>query len=188
MFVLLLLTSCSDNQGQSMSYDEIKKIMIDSIQTEDGKKALRQLLEDPSIRELIVLEHDEVETAIKNTLLSEDAQDFWKKTFEDPAFKESIAKSMKDQQTEIMQDLIKNATFQEDLITFFGQSEMQKQLETIRKSPTLRKQMEEVVMQTIDDPLLQTKWQDLIKKAGETSGGGESGGESGGGGGSGGGG
>ncbi|CAM5203288.1 Spore germination protein D OS=Ureibacillus acetophenoni OX=614649 GN=SAMN05877842_1054 PE=4 SV=1 [Ureibacillus acetophenoni] len=104
-----------------MSYDEIKKIMIDSIQTEDGKKALRQLLEDPSIRELIVLEHTEVETAIKDTLLSENAQEFWKKQFEDPAFKEAIAKSMKDQQTDIMTQLIKNATFQEDLATFFGQ-------------------------------------------------------------------
>ena len=34
--------------------------MIDSLQTEDGKKALRQLLEEPSFRELLVLEHDEV--------------------------------------------------------------------------------------------------------------------------------
>ena len=182
IFVVLFLASCSDAPNQTMSYDEIKKIMIDSIQTEDGKKALRQLLEDPSIRDLVVLEHDQVETAIKDTLLSEEAKEFWKKQFEDPKFKESIAKSMKEQQTDIMKDLIKNATFQEDLVKFFGQPEMQKQLETILKSSTLRKQMEEVVMQTIEDPLLQTKWQDLIKKSGEgtskSSKEGEGGGES----------
>lgn len=186
LFVLLLLASCSDVQGSTVSYDEVKKIMIDSIQTEEGKKAIRQLLEDPSIRDLIVLEHDEVETAIKDTLLSEKATEFWKKTFEDPKFKESIAKSMKDQQTDVMKDLIKNATFQEDLVTFFGQPDMQKQFETVLKSSTLRKQMEEVVMQTIEDPLLQTKWQELIRKSGEgtsKSGGqeGEGGGKSGGG-------
>lgn len=183
-FVLLFLASCSDAPTQTMSYDEIKKIMIDSIQTEDGKKALRQMLEDPSIRDLIVLEHDQVETAIKDTLLSEEATEFWKKQFEDPKFKESIAKSMKEQQTDIMKDLIKNATFQEDLVKFFGQPDMQKQLETILKSSTLRKQMEEVVMQTIEDPLLQTKWQELIRKSGEgasKSGGKEGEGESGGG-------
>ncbi|HWL25234.1 MAG TPA: spore germination lipoprotein GerD [Ureibacillus sp.] len=169
LFALMMLASCSDSPGPSMSYDEVKKIMIDSIQTEDGKKALRQLLEDPSIRELIVLDHNEVETAIKDTLLSEEAQEFWKKQFNDPAFKEAMAKSMKEQQTDIMTQLIKNATFQEDLVSFFGQPEMQKQLETILKSATLRKQMEEVVKETIDDPLLQTKWQELIRKSGEGS-------------------
>ena len=141
--------------------------MMDSIQTEDGKKAIRQLLQDPSFRDLIVLEHDEVQTAINTTLLSEDSKEFWKKQFEDPSFQENIAKSMKEQQTEIMKELINDATYQEDLISFFGQSEMQKELENALKSTTLRKQMEEVVMETIENPLLQTKWQQLIKESGE---------------------
>lgn len=163
--------------------------MMDSIQTEDGKKAIRQLLQDPSFRDLIVLEHEEVQTAISSTLVSEDSKEFWKKQFEDPTFQENIAKSMKEQQTEIMKELIKDPTYQEDLISFFGQSEMQKELETVLKSAPLRKQMEEVVMQTIESPLLQTKWQQLIKESGETSsgskseeGGGGSGSEEGGGG------
>jgi len=91
-----------------MSYDEIKKIMIDSLQTEDGKKALRQLLEEPSFRELLILEHDEVKKATEETLLSKEAEDFWKKTFEDPKFKETVAKSMQKQQQDIMKDLIKD--------------------------------------------------------------------------------
>ncbi len=46
---------------------------------------------------------------------------------------------------------------------------MQKQLETILKSANLRKQMEEVVKETIESPLMQSKWQELIKKSGEGS-------------------
>ena len=180
LFVVLLLSSCSDATNQTQSYEEMKKMMMDSLQTEDGKKAVRQLLEDPSLRDLIVLEHDEVQNAINDTLLSEDAKEFWKKTFEDPKFKENLAKSMKDQQTEIMKDLIKSSSYQEDLIKFFGQADMQKELEKILQSATLRKQMEEVVKETIEDPLLQTKWQDLIMKSGESGGGSKSGGESGG--------
>lgn len=166
--------------------------MMDSIQTEDGKKAIRQLLQDPSFRDLVVLEHEEVQTAINTTLLSEDSKEFWKKQFEDPSFQENIAKSMKEQQTEIMKELIKDAAYQEDLISFFGQSEMQKELETILKSAPLRKKMEEVVMETIENPLLQTKWQQLIKESGggtskeaaSESGSGSGGGEESGGGGS----
>lgn len=143
--------------------------MIDSLQTEDGKKALRQLLEEPSFRELLILEHDEVKKATEETLLSKEAEDFWKKTFEDPKFKETVAKSMQKQQQDIMKELIKDPTFQKDLESFFGQPDMQKQLETILKSANLRKQMEEVVKETIESPLMQTKWQELIKKSGEGS-------------------
>ena len=148
-------------------------MVIDAVQTEDGKKAIRQLLEDPSFRELIILEHDQIETAINTTLLSKEAEDFWKKTYEDPKFKEAMAKSLKEQQTDIMKDLIKNASYQEELVKFFGQADMQKELEKILKGATLRKQMEEVVMETLQDPLLQTQWIEIIKKSGETSGGGE---------------
>lgn len=169
MLSLLLIAGCTESSEKNASYDEVKKIMIDSIQTEDGKKALRQILEEPTFRELLVLDDEEVKKATEQTLLSEEAGEFWKKTFQDPKFKEAIAKSMKDQQEKILKDLMKDASYQEDLVSFFGQSEMQKQLETILKSATLRKQMEKIVMETIENPLLQTKWQELIKASGEAT-------------------
>ena len=76
---------------------------------------------------------------------------------------------MKKQQQDLMKDLMNDASYQEDLISFFNQPEMQKQLETILKGTTMRKEIEKTVMETIDNPLLQTKWQDLIKKSGEAS-------------------
>lgn len=166
LILMLFLSACSQDKTSTMSYDEIKKIMIDSLQTEDGKKALRQLLEEPSFRELLILEHEEVKKATEETLLSKEAEDFWKKTFEDPKFKETVAKSMQKQQQDIMKELIKDPTFQKDMEAFFGQPDMQKQLETILKSSNMRKQMEEVVKETIESPLMQTKWQELIKKSG----------------------
>ncbi|MEG0259917.1 MAG: spore germination lipoprotein GerD [Lysinibacillus sp.] len=173
IFLLLMLTvviaACSQDKSSTMSYEEIKKIMVDSLQTEDGKKALRKILEEPDFRELLVLEHDEVKKATEETLLSEEAQEFWKKTFEDPKFKEIMAKSMQKQQQDVLKGLMKDAAFQKDLETFFGQPDMQKQLETILKSSNLRKEMEDVVKETIESPLLQTKWQELIKKSAEAS-------------------
>ena len=94
LLLSLFLSACSQDKASTMSYDEVKKIMVDSLQTEDGKKALRQILEEPGFRELLVLEHDEVKKATEETLLSKEAEEFWKKTFEDPKFKETVAKSM----------------------------------------------------------------------------------------------
>lgn len=170
LILMLFLSACNQEKASTMSYEEIKKIMIDSLQTEDGKKALRKLLEDPSFRELLVLEHDEVKKATEATLLSKEAEDFWKKTFEDPKFKETVAKSMQKQQQDIMKELIKDPTFQKDMEAFFGQPDMQKQLETILKSSNMRKEMEDVVKETIESPLMQAKWQELIRKSGGETG------------------
>ena len=73
LLLALSLVACSGTKETTLTYDEVKKIVIDSLQTEDGKKAMRQLLEEPAMRDLIVLEHDEVNTAIKDTLLSEES-------------------------------------------------------------------------------------------------------------------
>ncbi len=169
IFSLLFLASCNDAKTTTLSYDEVKKIMVDAVQTDDGKKAIRQLFEEKNFRELLILDTEEVKKATEETLLSEEASDFWIKTFNDPKFKESFAKSMKKQQQDLMKDLMNDASYQEDLISFFNQPEMQKQLETILKGTTMRKEIEKTVMETIDNPLLQTKWQDLIKKSGEAS-------------------
>ena len=162
------LSACSNPSNSSVQYDEVKKIMTDLIQTEEGKKALRQVFEEASFRELLVLEHAEVKKSIEETLLSKDAEAFWKSNFEDPKFKETLAKSMQKELTTIQKDLLKDPTYQEDLIKFFGQPDMQKQLETLLKGTELRKEMEKVVKETIESPTLQNKWLELIQKSGET--------------------
>lgn len=163
----LFLTACSNPTNSSVQYDEVKKIMTDLIQTEEGKKALRQVFEEASFRELLVLESSEVKKSIEETLLSKEAETFWKTSLEDPKFKETLAKSMQKELTTIQKDLLKDPTYQEDLIKFFGQPEMQKQFETLLKSKEMRKEMEKVVKETIESPLMQNKWIELIRKSGE---------------------
>ncbi|MGE7623999.1 spore germination lipoprotein GerD [Viridibacillus sp. NPDC096237] len=168
---IVFLAGCSANQQNTQSYDEVKKIMLDALQSEDGKKAIRQLLEDNSFRDLLILENEEVKKAIEETLLSKKAEDYWKKQFEDPKFRETFAKSIKKEQKDVMKDLIKDASFQKDLEQFFGQPDMQKQLEKILKSANSKENLEKIIAETIESPLLQEKWLKLIQSAGETAGG-----------------
>lgn len=168
---IVFLAGCSANQQNTQSYDEVKKIMLDALQSEDGKKAIRQLLEDNSFRDLLILENAEVKKAIEETLLSKKAEAYWKKQFEDPKFRETFAKSIKKEQEDVMKDLIKDASFQKDLEQFFGQPDMQKQLEKILKSANSKENLEKIIAETIESPLLQEKWLKLIQSAGEAAGG-----------------
>lgn len=165
--VLFILSACSNAQNASPSYDETKKMMTDAIQTEEGKKAIRQLLTEEEFRKQLVLEQPEVTSAIESTLLSKEGKDFWKETFDDPKFQKTIASSMKDQQQEIMKALMNDASFQKELEEFFGTPDMQKQLENILHSGSLKKEFEKAIEETISSPLLQAKWQELILQAGE---------------------
>lgn len=141
-------------------------MVTDALQTEEGKKAIQQMLADSEFREQLILDQDEVKKSIEQTMLSEEGKTFWKKTFEDPKFAETVAKSMKEQQQEIMKQLMEDASFQKDLESFFGQPDMQKQLETILQSATMKEQYAKAVEETIQSPLLQSKWEKLIQEAG----------------------
>lgn len=165
LLVLLLLGGCTSAQEQP-SFDDIKKMMTDAIQTEEGKKALRQILAEEDFRDLLVLEQAEVKKSIEETLFSEQGEAFWKKAIEDPKFAESIAKSLKVQQEEVMKGLMDDASFQKQLESFFKQPDMQKQLEEIMKSSTMKEQYEKAIEETINSPLLQMKWEKLIQEAG----------------------
>lgn len=168
LFILLLLAGCTAPQSNP-SFDEIKKMMTDAIQTEDGKNALRKILAEEDFRELLILEQAEVKSSIEETLLSDKGEAFWKKAFEDAKFTEAIAKSMKDQHEEVMTKLMDDASFQTQLKSFFKQPDMQKQLEEIMKSSTMKEQYEEAIEEIINSPLLQTKWEKLIREAGKTN-------------------
>ena len=122
---------------------------------------------DPEFKELLILDQSEVKKSIEDTLLSKKGEDFWKKTFEDPKFTETVGKSMKEQQQDIMKQLMDDSSFQKQLEEFFSQPDMLKQLETVTQSANMKKHLEKVVEETINSPLLQTKWQELILKAGE---------------------
>ncbi|MET3574417.1 spore germination lipoprotein GerD [Bhargavaea ullalensis] len=169
--VLLVLSGCAAGPA-TPSYEETKKMMTDALQTEDGKKAMRQLLADPQFRELLVLEQQDVKTSVEETLLSDKGKEFWKEQFDDPKFKEKLAKSMKEQQEEVMKQLMGDPSFQKQMEEFFGQAEMQKNLGNAMKSSDMREEIKKIVEETIDSPLLVPKWQEMVKKAGEGGSGG----------------
>ncbi|MEK3979677.1 spore germination lipoprotein GerD [Psychrobacillus sp. FSL K6-2836] len=179
LMCLGLLASCSSPAAQP-SYEENKKMFIDALQTEDGKKAIRTLLSDPQFKELLVLDSEQVKTSVEQTMLSKEAEDFWKEVYSDPKFSETMAKSMVKQQEELMKALMKDPTYLKDLETFFGSAEMKKELAKVLESSDMRKEMQKVVEETIQSPLLQAKWQKLVEEAGgktEKAGGGAEGGE-----------
>lgn len=167
--VLFFFAGCADQSGakQEMDYEETKRMVIDILQTDEGKKALRDLFQDEKMKQQLVMESDVVQSALTETLASEDGIKMWEKWFDDPAFVETYMKATDDQQKKLFQSLIHDATFQKDLIQLMQDPELTKQTMNLLKSQQFKAHLEETIQETLDTPLFRAKMEKELLKAAE---------------------
>lgn len=175
---LIIFTGCmNDSAAKSdMDYDQTKKMVVDILQTDEGKKALREVLRDEKLKEQLIIDADEVKSTITSMLLSEDGTEMWKKLFEDPKFVEQFLASMEEEQEKLFKRLMDDATFQKKLLEVMQNPEMADLVITTLKSQQFRAHLEDRIQETLQTPTFQAKMQDLLLKAAEKqSSGGQSG-------------
>jgi spore germination protein D len=193
-FMIVALSGCTgtEESGGEVDYEQTKKMVVDILKTDDGKKAIQEVMSDEKMQEKLVMDQKVVTDTIVKTLTSEKGAEFWKKNFEDPKFAESIAKSMKKENETLLKNLMKDPEYRGMMIEVLKDPELEKELTTILKSKEYREHVQKVVTETFESPLFKVKMQAILLKAaeeikgseeksGEESGGGsESGGEGGG--------
>lgn len=194
--------SSSGSSDQDMDYEKTKKMVVDILKTDDGKAAIQQIMEDDQMKQNLVMDQKMVQETIQQTLTSDKGKEFWTKTFEDPKFSEAFAKSIQTEHEKVIKQLMKDPDYQAMMIEILQNPEMQQQMGTALKSQQSRKDIQQVVLDTISSPLFKARIQDGLLKAaqemsqsgkqqgqeggqagGESSGGGQGGGGSSGGGG-----
>jgi spore germination protein D len=195
---LLLASGCAPTEsgGGEVDYEETKKMVVDILKTDDGKKAIQEVMGDDGMKEKLIMDQPVVTDTIEKTLTSDKGMDFWKKSFEDPKFAESVAKSMKKENEQLLKNLMKDPEYKGMMIEVMKDPELEKELTTLLKSKEYREHLQKVMTETFESPLFKAKMQALIVKAAEElptqkqesgdqgGGGGAAGGESGGSGGS----
>ncbi|MCM3125789.1 MULTISPECIES: spore germination lipoprotein GerD [unclassified Mesobacillus] len=190
---LFLAAGCAPTEsgGGQVDYEETKKMVVDILKTDDGKKAIQEVMGDDGMKEKLIMDQPVVTDTIEKTLTSDKGMDFWKKSFEDPKFAESVAKSMKKENEKLLKDLMKDPEYKGMMIEVMKDPELEKELTNVLKSKEYREHLQKVMNETFESPLFKAKLQALIVKAAEElptqkpEGGGQGGGgDSGGGGGS----
>jgi spore germination protein D len=196
ILMIIVLSGCtgSKDSGGELDYEQTKKMVVDILKTDDGKKAIQDVMSDEKMQEKLVMDQKVVTDTIEKTLTSDKGADFWKKNFEDPKFAESIAKSMKKENETLLKDLMKDPEYRGMMVEVLKDPELEKELVTVLKSKEYREHLQKVVTETFESPLFKVKMQAILIKAAEeikneeakSGGGGKSGGGSGTGGGGGG--
>ncbi|WP_101846968.1 spore germination lipoprotein GerD [Halobacillus sp. Marseille-P3879] len=186
IILVVFLAACNGSSGatEQTDYDTTKKMMVDILKTDDGQKALMEVLSDEKMKQELALESEDVSSAVKETLLSEEGKKFWSNLFSDPSFVQEFSKVVQEEQEDLMKGLMKDSEYQASLIELYQNPEMMEKMLEVMQGQKFRGHLEKTIEETLNNPVFQAKMSETLLKAAEemqSGGGGEGEGGNGGG-------
>ncbi|WP_042353563.1 spore germination lipoprotein GerD [Bacillus rubiinfantis] len=167
---MLALAGCSSTDaegGGQIDYDQTKKMVVDILKTDDGKKAIQDVMTDDAMKEKLVMDQKVVSDTIEKTLTSDKATAFWKKTYSDPKFAQGVAKYLRSENEKLLKDLMNDPSYRNMMIQVLKEPEIQSEMADAMKSKAFREHLQKVINETMDSPLFKAKMQEFLIKAAE---------------------
>ncbi|MFC4778136.1 spore germination lipoprotein GerD [Paenibacillus sp. GCM10023252] len=172
--MLFVLTSCgaepSGGSSQQMSYKDMKSMVIDILKTEDAQKALQESTASGykgsgGTTMLSVQDQEQVRLSVKDVLVSPEYDKVIKSLMTDTKFAGEFAKAVNKQNKEIHKALLKDPSYQADLIKVMKNPEMDKMILEVLQSTQYRKQVMTMMQEAMGNPLFRVEVLDLMKEA-----------------------
>ncbi|WP_051250574.1 spore germination lipoprotein GerD [Paenibacillus harenae] len=170
----IILTSCGAEPtggNEQVSYKDLKSMVIDILKTEDAQKALQESAQTLSgynaqgTKLLSVQDQEEVRLAVKDVLVSPEYDKVIKKLMVDTRFAGEFAKSVNKQNKEIHKELIKDPSYQAELVKVLKNPEMDKMILEVLQSTQYRKEVMSLMQESMQNPLFRLEVLDLMKAA-----------------------
>jgi spore germination protein D len=168
LMMVFLTSSCSSSDqsgGGQLDYDQTKKMVVDILKTDDGKKAIQDVMSDDKMKSKLVMDQKAVTDTVQQTLTSDKAAEFWKKTYSDPKFAKAVAQNMKSENEKILKGLMNDPEYRNMMVQVFKEPDIQKQMADAMKSKDYRSHLQTVITETMESPLFKARMQDLLLKA-----------------------
>lgn len=169
-FILMLITSsflgCAameDTNAAQPDYEETKKMVVDVLQTEEGKKTLQDILKEDQVKEQLLMEQDFIKDTIEQTLASEEGKTYWQEVMKDPEFAKTFAESLQKENEKLLKDLMKDPEYQAMMVDILKDPEMEKNYTELMKSKDTRKEIMAIVTEAMESPLFVARVNDLLK-------------------------
>jgi spore germination protein D len=179
--LIIALMSCSSNpsQTQEPDYQKIKEISLDILHTADGKKALKDLLSDPELKEKIALNEQELEKIVTKSLTDEKTKKEWSKILGQPEVADQMTKAAEQQMKQLMKIMMKDPEYQKMMLDLLKDPQYSQHLLQLLKSQQYRQETMKIMEELIQVPSIQEKLTKKLQKSEGKKGkeGGQGGGE-----------
>ncbi|WP_347548063.1 spore germination lipoprotein GerD [Pseudalkalibacillus hwajinpoensis] len=163
---ILLIAGCASGsaEGSQANYEETKKMLVDLLKTDEGKKAIQEIMSDEKLKQQLVMEQPFVKETIQKVLTTEEGKKYWQEMLKDPAFVENFAKNIQGENEKLFKALMDDPEYQEKMMDLMQDPEMEKQYLQLLESKQSRQQIKDLISETFESPLFQAKIQEMLTK------------------------
>ncbi|CAG5092111.1 Spore germination protein GerD [Thermobacillus xylanilyticus] len=170
--LVALLAGCgaepSGGGGQSIEYRDMKQMVIDILKTEDAQKALQEqsrITGTGGFQMLSATDQENIKLAIKEVLLSPDARTVLEELMTDTRFAGEFAKAVNKENKQIHKELLKDPSYQQDLVSVFKGPEMEKVILDALSSTNYRKRIVTIMQESLQSPMIKLQMYELLRQA-----------------------
>ncbi|WP_025028071.1 spore germination lipoprotein GerD [Caldalkalibacillus mannanilyticus] len=171
VFIVLMLfvSSCApEEQTAKPDYKETKQMVVDILQTDEGKKAVEEVMQEDKVKQELLLDEPFVKKTIETTILNPENTEKLKEIMSDPEFMKEYAKQLEDEHKKLIKDLMKDPQYRASLIEVLKDPEMEKQFLEMAKSNEFRQQTMSVMKDAIQSPYFRLELLELLGKVAES--------------------
>lgn len=166
IMVLFLLTSCSPpKESESVDYQKTKEIVLDVLQTQEGKQAFQKMMTDPQLKEQIMLDAKEIEQSMTKAMTNPKAQEGLGKLLAKPDVAASFSKATQKEMQNLFKVLMKDPEYQKSMMDIIKDPEFSKMILQLMKSQENRKETMKLIEEAMKSPNFQQKLMKLIQES-----------------------
>ncbi|WP_216831052.1 spore germination lipoprotein GerD [Alkalihalobacterium elongatum] len=165
---ILVISGCATAEGGGNTtqpdYESTKKMMVDMLQTDEGKKAIAEAVTDEEVQQHLIMEQAFVKDTIQRTLTSEQARAFWEDTMQEPEFAQALAESLKKETEEMLKALMKDPEYQDMMMDILKDPEMERAALDLMKTKEYRQQVMTIMAEAFESPFFVAKVNQILGK------------------------
>lgn len=164
--LVLLLPACAamEEQSSQPDYESTKRMMIDMLKTDEGKKAIQEVINDDEVRQELIMDQAFVKETIQKTLTSEHGKQFWQELMQEPEFAKSFAENIQQENEKLIKNLMKDPEYQDMMMDILQDPEMEKAALDLLKSKEHRQQVMNIMADAFESPYFKARINEILGK------------------------
>ncbi len=151
--------------NQNQDYGTTKQMVIDILHSPDGKKAVAEMLTDPSMKQKVVVSDTDISKAVEKALETKKNQSFLAQQAKEPEFAAALAKAVQPDLVNLQKQLMKDPEYQKDMMVLLKSPDFTKQLEELLQTPQFRGQVMKIMTDALQTPSFRMQFQNALQKA-----------------------
>lgn len=141
-------------------------MMMDILHSQQGKQALKDILQDPSFKQSLAINQQDINQALTKAITSGGpSNNMIQSQMKDPQFASAMVKAAKKEHQDLLKTLVKDPEYQTQLLTLMKSPSYQQTLIPLMQTPECRQAIMKVMMDSLQNPEFKLMYMDTVKEA-----------------------